>query len=57
MTNEELQEKLENITKLLKKAHSDNEKDKVNYYVSLLNSLWEEASIHMKNNSKADGFE
>jgi|TARA_R110000787_G_scaffold285757_1_gene402243 hypothetical protein len=57
MTNEELQEKLENITKLLKKAHSDNDKDKVNYYVSLLNSLWEEASIHMKNNSKADGFE
>jgi len=56
MTNEELQKKLENLKKLLKKAHSDNDSDKVNYYVNLLNSLWEEASVHMKKNSKSDGF-
>ena len=57
MTNEELQEKLQNITKILKKAHKDKDNDKVTHYTSLLNSLWEEASVHMKKNSKTDGFE
>ena len=56
MTNKELQEKLDSVKNKLEKAHKANNKDKINYYVNLLNELWKEASVEMLKNAEDGGF-
>jgi len=56
MTNEELQEKLNDVKKKLKKAHKENNEEKILYYVTLLNDLWEEASVEMLKNAEDAGM-
>tara|TARA_R110000823_G_scaffold212209_1_gene342386 strand:- start:1682 stop:1870 length:189 start_codon:yes stop_codon:yes gene_type:complete len=56
MTNKELQEKLDSVKNKLEKAHKANNKDKINYYVNLLNELWKEASKEMLKNAEDGGF-
>ena len=56
MTNEELQKKLESLKGKLRKAHEENNKEKIDYYVKGLNELWEIAGKEMLTNAKKDGF-
>jgi|TARA_R110000787_G_scaffold222110_1_gene330806 hypothetical protein len=56
MTNEELQGKLDTIKTELKKAHEENNKEKIDYYLKGLNELWEIAGKEMLTNAKKDGF-
>ena len=56
MTNEELQEKLNDVKKKLKKAHKENNEEKILYYVTLLNDLWKEASVEMLKNAEDAGM-
>ena len=56
MTNEELQEKLNDVKKKLKKAHKENNEEKILYYVTLLNNLWKEASVEMLKNAEDAGM-
>tara|TARA_R100000697_G_scaffold98094_1_gene110045 strand:+ start:197 stop:385 length:189 start_codon:yes stop_codon:yes gene_type:complete len=56
MTNEELQEKLNSIKKKLEKAHQENNEEKINHYVSLINDLWKEASVEMLANAEKAGI-
>ena len=56
MTNEELQEKLNDVKKKLKKAHKENNEEKILYYVTLLNDLWKEAIVEMLKNAEDAGM-
>ena len=56
MTNKELQSKLTVIKSELEKAHKENNKDKIDYYIKELNELWEIAGKEMLINAKKDGF-
>jgi len=56
MTNEELQKELNSVKQKLEKAHKDNDEKKIIYYVTLLNDLWEKASIDMLKNAENAGM-
>ena len=52
MTNEELQEKLNNLKNKLSEANRNNDKNLINKYVDELNELWDKASVEMLRNAK-----
>jgi hypothetical protein len=56
MTNEELQKELNSVKQKLEKAHKDNDEKKIIYYVTLLNDLWEKASVDMLKNAENAGM-
>lgn len=56
MKPEELQKKLDSVTKGLKKANEESDNKKIHHYVKLLNELWEEASVEMLKNASKEGY-
>jgi hypothetical protein len=56
MKNEELQKKLDVVTHKLEKAHEDQNEEKILYYVTILNNLWQEASVDMLKNAERGGW-
>ena len=56
MTNEELQEKLNNLKNKLSEANRNNDKNLINKYVDELNELWDKASVEMLKNAENGGW-
>tara|TARA_R110000744_G_scaffold74764_1_gene149122 strand:- start:1917 stop:2099 length:183 start_codon:yes stop_codon:yes gene_type:complete len=56
MKNEELQKKLDVVTHKLEKAHEEKNEEKILYYVTILNNLWQEASVDMLKNAEQGGW-
>ena len=56
MTNKELQKKLEHLKQELKLAHNDKDTQKINHYLTMINELWQKASIEMLKNAEDDGL-
>jgi|TARA_R110000803_G_scaffold206765_1_gene274227 hypothetical protein len=56
MKNEELQKKLDVVTHKLEKAHEEKNEEKILYYVTILNNLWQEASVDMLKNAERGGW-
>jgi|TARA_R110000796_G_scaffold251776_1_gene383998 hypothetical protein len=56
MKPEELQKKLDSVTKSLKKANKESDTKKIHHYVKLLNELWEAASVEMLKNASKEGY-
>ena len=56
MKNEELQKKLNVVTHKLEKAHEEKNEEKILYYVTILNNLWQEASVDMLKNAERGGW-
>ena len=57
MTQEELDKEMELIREQLKKAHTASNDEEILSLVDELNSLWEKASVVMKENMKKDNRE
>ncbi len=56
MTNKELQKKLKSLKEKLKLAHDKNDTTQIDYYLRLINELWQKASVEMLKNAEEDAL-
>ena len=56
MTNEELQQQLDEVIDKLKKAHQNKNHKQISKYIKKLNNLWKIASVTMLKNAEDAGL-